>query len=716
MKTFFYKRVMRFLLCLPLLATFSCSDFLDVVPDNISTIDDAFASKTEAEHFLAGLFSYLPSHGSETANPALLGADEIWCPDRTSAFDISIWYQIAKGNQTDTEPYANYFASNLRNKDKQDIEDVHGGNFMFTGLRDCNIMLENINKPFDLYATQRNRWIAEIKFLKAYFHFWLMRMYGPIPIIGDKNLELSDDLYTEREPIDSVVSYICRLLDEACVEGGLPKDNTEMMLSVEAGRPNVVIAKALKAEVLLYAASPLFNGNTYPATQHPGYAALFPAYSHNKWIIARDALKEAIQLAETAGHKLYNFRNSSTIGDYVNKLNDTTINAMQVRGAVTDDHTALRWNYETVWGDPRGCVKINQACVPLMGASNASSMGSGTIYHNYCPTLDIVEQFYTDKGLPIDEDPDWDAIKSPDVNGLYKQKGIKTNSLMIRGQEKTTDTATAVLHFNREPRFYGAITFARQRHYGVYPTWCLADSDYFWNAQVVDWHINFNFRNAERFPVTGYICKKLTGYLDAYLDVTQPNPKTNTQGAVNGISSVILAYGSDGYPFPIIRMADLYLMYAEALNEAASESETGTPPAEAYDYIDSVRFRTGLKGVKESWAISHHPDKPNTKAGLREIIQHERMNEFAFEGIRYWDIRRWKVATDPNSRFYQNKPARGLTVPEEMIPNVHTPVNFYTPRVLQNITFTEKNYFQPIRFGTVIKNKNLLQSPGWPQP
>ena len=64
-------------------------------------------------------------------------------------------------------------------------------------------------------------------------------------------------------------------------------------------------------------------------------------------------------------------------------------------------------------------------------------------------------------------------------------------------------------------------------------------------------------------------------------------------------------------------------MYAEALNESQE-----SPTQDVYDYVDLVRERAGLKGVKESWSkYSKSPDKPNTKNGMREIIRMERLNE-----------------------------------------------------------------------------------------
>ena len=76
-----------------------------------------------------------------------------------------------------------------------------------------------------------------------------------------------------------------------------------------------------------------------------------------------------------------------------------------------------------------------------------------------------------------------------------------------------------------------------------------------------------------------------------------------------------------------MRMADLYLLYAEALNEAAD-----APTDDVFKYVDMIRTRAGLQSVKTSWATySSLPEKYTTKAGMRDIIQRERRIELAFE-------------------------------------------------------------------------------------
>ncbi|MDR1562619.1 MAG: RagB/SusD family nutrient uptake outer membrane protein [Dysgonamonadaceae bacterium] len=717
------KSFMRYLMIVPLAMVFSCSDYLDVVPDNIPTIDYAFLDRRQAENYLASLFAFMPKTGSPTANPALLGGDELWFGDRTSGVNTDLWRYVARGVNMSDDPHPNYFASYLKDKDGNDSENPRGGEFLFTALRDCNILLENINKPYDLYSDTKNRWIAEVKFLKAYYHFWLLRMYGPIPLIK-VNSSIDEPATAARESVDDCIDYIVHLLDTACVEDGLPEELASPML--EAGRPTVLIAKALKAQVLTYAASPLFNGNEIARADKQNnplgqtYEKLFPVYDAQKWIRAKEALREALDLAHELEYRLYRFEDDMMIDTEEpgqTLLRQPTIDAMQVRGAVTVHQSVLGWNSELIWGDPRGCKEIHQSCIPLFGyqGGNTSSMGGGTIHHNYAPTLDIVEQFYTQNGLPIADDIEWQTSHASWTDktetGLYSQRGIPdykkypdVGCLIVRGRENTNDTATAVLHFDREPRFYGAITFARARHYGVSLLMCLRDTSAYWDDQAIDWFGNFNFRNAERFPVTGYICNKLSSFLDMY--------PTEGSGFNIHVASGNPAPQKQDYPFPIIRLADLYLMYAEALNETGDKDG-------AIAYVDSVRKRTAIPGIVATWTSPASDGKVtdfdgvtrhdyDTKEGLRCIIRRERLNEFAFEGIRFWDLRRWMIA-----KTVLNKEIRGLNVPYKTLTNTSMPSDFYKPTKLWTMRFEDKDYFFPIKLSSIIKNANLLQSPHW---
>jgi hypothetical protein len=140
-------------------------------------------------------------------------------------------------------------------------------------------------------------------------------------------------------------------------------------------------------------------------------------------------------------------------------------------------------------------------------------------------------------------------------------------------------------------------------------------------------------------------------------------------------------------------------MYAEALNEYEG------PTAEACSYLDMVRERSGLKGVVESWrdhAVSGKENYPATREGLRDIIRRERLNELAFEGIRFWDLRRWKLAEE-----YMNRPIRGLNI------RGTTAETYYQETEVYPLRFGKKDYFWPVRVSTLLNNQNILQSPGW---
>ena len=91
----------------------------------------------------------------------------------------------------------------------------------------------------------------------------------------------------------------------------------------------------------------------------------------------------------------------------------------------------------------------------------------------------------------------------------------------------------------------------------------------------------------------------------------------------------------------MIRLADLYLMKAEAWNEYLA-----VPDEEhVYAPLNEVRRRAGIPDVKEAWeTYAKNPGKVATKEGMRKIIHREWDIEFAFEGRRFWNLRRWLTA------------------------------------------------------------------------
>src|SRR5690606_10398022 len=164
-------KVIKFIASLALIfSAGSCGQYIDVVPDNIAVIEGAFETRESSLRFLATLYSYLPPFANIN-NPALAAGDEISVNDNVSRDWPS--RRISRGGQNVTSPRLGYWGNTGTVKN------------LFVAIRDCNIFLANIDEPFDLREDERVKWMAEAKFLKAYFHFYLMRMYGPIPIIRE---------------------------------------------------------------------------------------------------------------------------------------------------------------------------------------------------------------------------------------------------------------------------------------------------------------------------------------------------------------------------------------------------------------------------------------------------------------------------------------------------------------------------------------------------
>ncbi|UMB60286.1 RagB/SusD family nutrient uptake outer membrane protein [Lutibacter sp. A80] len=611
-----------------------CSkDYLNVVPDNVATIDNAFSNRFNTQKFLYTIYGAIPSP-SNLNNPALVGGDEVWLPQ-------AYWYynsgsKIAQGFQSASDPTYNYW----------------GDDGLYEAIRNCNIFLDRIDDVQGIQQYEKTAWTAEVKFLKAYFHYYLVRMYGPI-VINDELIPVSassDEIKSHRATIEECFTYIIDVMDESIVDLPILLQNR----SEDLGRVTKPIAASIKARVLMTYASPLFNGNSvYSSFTNNDGVPYFPTtYAPEKWEQAATACKEAIDICNEAGIRLYQKE------DYVNKSgvpinSDITKIKVGLRSRITD-----KWNFELIWGHTADTYTIEENSIARLNEVLGNAAKA-----RLAPTIRIAETYYSENGVPIDEDISFD------FNNRFKLKTATTADTykIGLGQE------TAILNFDREPRFYADLGFDRGIWYG--------------NGFYDENDPNYvkgrggelaSVRETTDYSVTGYWPKKL---------VAIPTTLAESGG-----------FTATRYAFPIIRLADLYLYYAEALNEVKA-----APDAEVYEYIDKVRERAGLETVVDSWsAYSSNPTKPFSKEGMREIIQQERMIELSFEGARFWDLRRWKL-----SKQYMSLPIKGWNVLETPVDDYYTVTTLYFPR------FSEKDYLWPIPESETIKNPDLIQNPGW---
>ncbi|MBP7556464.1 MAG: RagB/SusD family nutrient uptake outer membrane protein [Chitinophagaceae bacterium] len=558
-----------------------CKKYLDVTPDNVATLNSSFSNANEAQAYLFGCYANLQGLADVRRNAGFTASGEILFPinlqDQSTLGGIGgdAGFDLMRGLQNTLNPLHNYW------------DGYNMGLKLWESIRMCNTFLDNINLPRDVQPFDRTRWIAEAKFLKAYYHYWLLRMYGPIPI-ADVAIPIdagSETVRQKQQTVDSCFNYVVKTLDEAIADLPPAIQNA----AAEAGRITAAIALAVKAEVLATQASPLFNGNPdYAAIKGKDGQAMFTATADPaKWQRAAEACRVAIEAAEAAGARLYEL---NVQGNIVS-MSAQTRQLLTLQGAFVDG-----WNPEQVWTlNPH--FGWQYMAMPRVTADAAANVFA--VYSNFSVPLAESEIFYTKNGVPISEDKNWD------YNGRYQLKtGDEPHRYYIK-----QDYTTVKGNFEREPRYYSSVAFDGA-------TW-------FGSGNTND--NNPNFVNAVngyaappdrlRYNATGYWAKKLVHY--------QSVPGQNTVWKT--------------YPWTFMRLTGLWLLYAECLNEVNG------PSSDVFFWINKVRDRAGLPGVLEAWSqYSRNPAKPSTKEGLRQIIHQERRIELAFEGQAGWDLRRWK--------------------------------------------------------------------------
>lgn len=641
------KKLIHTILAASLLCVAGCN-YLDIVPDNVATLDHAFIDKNSAEKYLATIYSYQPFFGFASSDPSIGASDEwYFVYDNYSAQSLFAYEMAVQlGRQSISAPYYDYWAGS------------NGGRGLFVALRDCNTFLENIDKVnATLDDETKEKWIGEVYFFKAFYHFYLMRLYGAIPIIRE-NIPISagvEEVRAYREPVDEVVKYIVEMCDEAMKR--LPEAIVDP--NIDYGHATKPAAAMLKAEALVWLASPLFNGNNdYADVVDNRGTRLFPTADPTRWATAAKACKEAIDICEQAGIKLYEFT------DMRYDLSETTKRLMDIRGAVTDP-----WNVETIYSHPRWPSPDAQHFAKPRFLI-AELTGGGSDNGAYSSTFKMAELFYSNHGVPIEEDTEYA------YNDRYDLTTVGNDHYYYIPEGKKT----AVLNTYREPRFYADLGFDTGYWWGSGRTFDVGKG----TAEQTPWVLQAKQGEVSgkssdiRYCKTGYFIKKIINY----------------QTTQNSSGGEIVSK----YPWPVMRLADLYLLYAEALNESMS-----APDESVYEYIDKVRARAGLEGVVESWANwSRIPDKPKTQAGMRAIIHRERLIELAFEGPRYYDLRRWKEAY-----AIYNQPYLGWNVSQSTVED------YYVTVVTDHPVFLSKDYLSPIPEAEMLRNTNLVQNPGW---
>ena len=639
---------------LSIVLLWACDSFLDVVPEeDMTTIDSDFETREQADWWLQSCYVFLQSTiASFSDNEAISGSDEVVCCPYVQADPRYLYGSfIATGLQNSVTPYADYWYRETRLGEGRDD--------FYTAISLCNIFINHIDQVYNMENQEKAEWKAEVQALKAYYYFELVRHYGPIILVSgeiEPNADI-DVMKLPRSHVDTCFAAIVRLCDEAAKV--LPSfsqkaANRRTFFNKEA-------ALALKARALLYQASPLFNGNPdYAAFVNKNGEPLFSSKEDKeKWRLAAEAAEEAIAACLADGkHLVDNLVGTTELQTHMANIEASvqTYNYMSdeviwmVKNQGTSTQSMWKWVLPDLNSDPNH---------KLTGAVMS-------------PSMKVVEMFYTANGLPLDQDP---TYTKGNRYGLTRE----TDPLYMNVVAMNEDIP--VLHTKREPRFYASI--GADRCYWRLGT-TLSDNYKVTAYQGEDWGLKTK-RLTSTMPenMTGYWIKKWSSSKADLFDY---------QKAVQALGDA---------PFPVFRLAELYLIAAEAWNEYEGPSD------KVYDHLNKIRKRAGIPTVQDSWAMARDKSKHTNQAGLREIIYQEWNIEFVFEGYRFWNLRRWKTApTELNENIY------GWIVvgnnAQAFYNNGNGPVVVDSKRQF----VAPRDYFWPIRSEEVLRS-GCKQNPGW---
>lgn len=644
------------------LAMTGCNNYLDVVPEgDITTIETTFEKREDALKWLKSCFSMRDDDIANVyLNPAYWGSDEVVADDYTHTEGLGATKEyipgimIAEGNQKTQNPYGNIWSQTSTSYNKG----------FYTAIRYTNLFLDQIDGVYGTLEGEKRMWKAQAWALKAHLYFELMRRYGPIILVPeniDPNADISK-MQIPRSPIDSCVNATVELLDSAIAV--LPDMN-----SIESDFRTFYTregAATLKAMVLLYAASPLFNGNNVFAsfTNRLG-VKLFPAYDKEKWHRAAMAADEAIQLARQANHHLV-----SGSSDRPTSL----LNTM---------YDIERSSYDYDYSNDEALILFhNHAAIPERYYhpkidSKYKNYYDWTAQGGFGASMKIVEEFYTEHGLPLNEDKQW----MPNRYQMSKETDDRYRNVVMLG----TDVLN--LHRRREPRFYADIISHGTCWYHKMSSYSSAFEAIECNMLQGQMYGTTEKRYTSSLPqcITGYYVKKFDN------STNQKYNYCNTIGYAGDRADVLW------------RLADLLLASSEAWNEYLDE-----PDERVYAGIDEVRKRAGIPGVREAWsAYARNPQNATTKAGMRAIIHQEENIEFAFEGKRFYNLRRWMTAPEELNQSIMGWNILGNTN-QRFFNNFQGPIVVWKKR-----SFTApRDYFFPINAEEILIS-GIKQNLGW---
>ena len=397
------KKIFLYILSVVAFGLVSCEDlkfgddFLQKPPSSDVTIDTVFSKKEYAERVLWYTYQNLPVGW----NAMGLGTIE-------ALTDLNIC------KITYTTPCTQFYTGTYTAKAQQNGQGIakYDGN-IWKSVRNCWLFIQNVDRVPDMDSVEKKRLTAEAKMMVAMYYSYLLRNFGALPII-DHPLTAEEEM-PARATLQETVDFIVKLLDEAIACNEFPWRLSDEEMPNWFGRLTRAGAMALKARVLLFTASPLFNSDQPYLDGEAAQKKMvwFGNYEKDRWKLAMDACEDFFNALKANGfYKLVQKEDAPDI--YPGYKNDYRY---AFRAGYFDRGTT-----ETLISTNKGIFSTSQM---------TGNLDQPTRWGGLNPTLELLDMFDTDKG----DYPDWDEVRATGVN-IYENRDPRLyETLLVDGDQ-----------------------------------------------------------------------------------------------------------------------------------------------------------------------------------------------------------------------------------------------------------------------------------------
>ncbi len=684
------------------------------------TLESVFTDRTQVDQWLAHAFSFLTGPNFEVCSKGGTGGENsAWNP---FCFADDMYYgdrDYAYGDAKD-RGFTSY--NTFREGGYTEAVGQNAWVRCYQGIYQASQFIQNIDLNTDLSEEDRLDRKGQARFVRAYYYWLLLRKFGPVPIMPDEGADYTleyDELATPRSTYEECATYIADEMAKAA--GEIPARWTIKRDEANIARPTRGACLATRAIALIYAASPLANGQLKNG-QHPsnvtddiaklltnfdGKHLLSLNYDEAKWARAAAACHDVM----TLGYELYHTGRNTVEADGMPITIEPDSDAV-----FTEAYWPKGWkdidpylSYRNLFNGTASAVD-NPELIFTRGSNMSGTDNDNSLAALIAHAMPVSLSGWNTHGLTQKMCDTYYMRDGSDVPGMYREwrdstkadepgnnlprptgwtsRNDITNGLfpeISQNIRKYPGQNVSYQYVRREPRFYASVAFS-----GSYWEQLRNPTISQRNAQVFYYRGSGNgYINAFSYLRTGIGLKKFY----------HPDDYRSAQHDYENIREKFE---------PAIRYADILLMYAEALNELTNSYTLKTWLGEDITVSRDINeMKKGIQPIRIRAGLHDYTAEEYADANkLRAKIKRERMIEFMGEGKRYFDLRRWMDAPiEENKRVYGLNVFQTSAKRDEFMQVI--------PVYNLSANFNDKMYFWPISHTDLKRNKNLTQNPGW---